>query len=339
MLDRRTFQPLETTTDLLSIAELSRDEMEMVLATAALIKRDYRPFHSMFTGRSLVMLFEKPSLRTRMTFEIGFAKLGGHPIYVDQQSAGGRIGQRESISDVAKNLERWTDVIVARTFAHKTVEDLAAHARVPVINALSDAFHPCQALADVLTIAERFPDRTWNEISLAYIGDGNNVCASLMLAAAILGMKRITIITPPNYQPGQDVVAQARAIAKGTASTIAITNDIDAAAGHDVVYTDTWVSMGSEAEAEPRIRIFAPYQVSQTVMDAAGPQAVFLHCLPAYRGKEVAAEVIDGPQSAVFDQAENRMHAQNALLLHLLAGASTKPVKAAHWPDAIGAAH
>jgi len=338
MIAYETFKPVQAT-DILSVAELSRDEMEMTLATAALLKRPphYRPLHHVFAGKSLVMLFEKPSLRTRLTFEIGFAKLGGHPIYVDQQAAGGRIGQRESIEDVAKNIERWTDVIVARTFAHKTVEDLAAHSRVPVINALSDRFHPCQALADVLTIAERFPDRTWNEISVGYVGDGNNVCASLLLACAILGVKKITIVTPKGYEPAAHVVAQARKIAAASGTKIALANQIDALAQHEVVYTDTWVSMGSEAEAEQRLKIFAPYQVTPRVMKLAGGNAIFMHCLPAYRGKEVAAEVIDGPQSVVFDQAENRMHAQNALLLHMLESDAAKPVHATVWPDAIGA--
>lgn len=327
-----TFNPLQTT-DLLSVAELSRDEIEMIVATALTLKSNYHLYQSAFAGRSMVMLFEKPSLRTRMTFEIGFAKLGGHPIYVDQQSA--RIGQRESISDCAKNLERWTDVIVARTFSHETIEQLAEHSRVPVINALSDRFHPCQALADVLTIAQHLPDRTWSELSAAYIGDGNNVCHSLMLAAALLGMK-LTVITPKGYEPAADVVAQAKSLAKASGAALAQTNDVKAVAGHDAVYTDTWISMGAEAEAEQRIKVFAPYQVTAKLMKAAGPNAIFLHCLPAYRGKEVAADVIDGPQSVVFDQAENRMHAQNALLLHLIGHDSNAAASATAWPDVIG---
>jgi ornithine carbamoyltransferase len=217
------------------------------------------------------------------------------------------------------------------------VEDLAMHARVPVINALSDRFHPCQALADVLTIAEKFPQRLWNEISIAYVGDGNNVCASLLLACAILGFKKITIITPTGYEPAADVVAQAKRLALQSGSKISLANQIDAIVQHDVVYTDTWVSMGNETEAEQRLKIFAPYQVTQSVMAAAGSKSIFMHCLPAYRGKEVAADVMDGPQSVVFDQAENRMHAQNALLLHLLESDAAKPVDATVWPDAIGA--
>ncbi len=337
MIALNQFQSLQTT-DLLSVEDLSREEIESLLSTASLLKRDYQPFRSLFSGCSMVMMFEKPSLRTRMSFEIGFSKLGGHAVYFDHQSAGGKIGQREPISDVAKNLERFCDVIVARTFAHETIEALAQHARVPVINALSDRFHPCQALADVLTIAEKFPQRAWNELSICYIGDGNNVCHSLMHAAAILGMK-MTVITPKGYEPARDVVENSMRRAKVSGTTAVITNDLDAAGGCDAVYTDTWVSMGAEAEAEQRVKIFAPFQVTPRVMQAAGAEAIFLHCLPAYRGKEVAADVIDGPQSVVFDQAENRMHAQNALLAHLLVPRADQhdDAKAQAWPDAIGA--
>lgn len=335
MISLNQFQSLQTT-DLLSVENLSREEIESLLATASLLKHDDQPFRSVFSGRSMVMMFEKPSLRTRMSFEIGFAKLGGHAVYFDHQSAGGRIGQREPISDVAKNLERFCDVIVARTFAHETIESLAHHARVPVINALSDRFHPCQALADVLTIAEHFPQRGWNDLAICYIGDGNNVCHSLMHAAAILGL-RMTVITPRGYEPAHDVIESSMRRAKAIGSTVVITSDLDAVADCDVVYTDTWVSMGAEAEADMRVKVFAPYQVTRRVMQAANPEAIFLHCLPAYRGKEVAAEVVDGPQSVVFDQAENRMHAQNALLAHLLA-ANNRPDQAAPaWPDVIGA--
>lgn len=333
MIAFETIRPL-IKTDLLTGAELSRVEMESLLATAAMLKRGDQPGHDTFTGRSMVMLFEKPSLRTRLSFEIGFAKLGGHAVFVDHQC--GRIGQRESISDCARNIERLTDVIVARTFSHETIEELAANSAVPVINALSDRFHPCQALADMQTIAERFPDRVWRELSLAYVGDGNNVCHSLMIASAILGMN-ITVITPSQYQPAGDVIAMVETLAVESGAVITITDDLTAVAGHDVVYTDTWVSMGNEHEAKERMKVFAPYQITQQVMDSVHPGAIFMHCLPAYRGKEVAAEVIDGPQSVVFDQAENRMHAQNALLVHLLA-ASKKNTSAPVWPDFIGAA-
>ncbi len=337
MIASHQLQPLNTP-DFLSVEDLSRQELESLLATAIAIKRDYRPLLQTFACKSMVMLFEKPSLRTRLSFEIGFAKLGGHPVYVDAQSAGGRIGQRESIEDVAHNLERFCDVIVARTFAHETVQQLATHANVPVINALSDRLHPCQALADVLTIAEHFPSRTFRDLSICYVGDGNNVCHSLMHAAALLG-SRMTVITPEAYAPARDVVDSAKGQAKISGATVAIDNDIDAVADHDVVYTDTWVSMGAEAEAEQRLKIFAPYEVTTKVMQLAGADAIFMHCLPAYRGKEVAAAVIDGPQSVVFDQAENRMHAQNSLLLHLLAPRDNeRPAKTQARPDVVGAA-
>ena len=333
-----SFQSLQSS-DLLSIENLSRSEIEMLLTTAMRIKRDYAPLHRVFAGRSLVMLFEKPSLRTRMSFEIGFARLGGHPVYFDHQSAGGRIGQRESIEDTAKNLERFCDVIVARTFSHDTIVGLARHAGVPVINALCDRYHPCQALADALTIAEKFPDRAFSELTLCYIGDGNNVCHSLMHVAALLGM-HTTIITPKGYEPAADVTATAKRLATASGSTITVSSNLDAAADADVIVTDTWVSMGSEAEAEQRLKVFSPYQVTPRVMQSAAPHAIFMHCLPAYRGKEVAATVIDGPTSVVFDEAENRMHAQNALLLHLLADRSTikeDDGAAPIWPDVIGA--
>jgi ornithine carbamoyltransferase len=332
------FQSLHCS-DLLSIEHLSGAEIEMLLATAARLKRDDASLQRAFSGRSMVMLFEKPSLRTRMSFEIGFAKLGGHPVYFDHQSAGGRIGQRESIEDTAKNLERFCDVIVARTFSHETIAALAKHAQVPVINALCDRFHPCQALADALTIAEKFPDRAFSDLTLCWIGDGNNVCHSLLHIASLLGM-HMTVVTPKGYEPSADVVATARRLARENGSKITLSNDIDAAANADVVVTDTWVSMGSEAEAEQRARVFSPFQVTARVMRSAAPHAIFMHCLPAYRGKEVAAEVIDGPQSVVFDEAENRMHAQSALLLHLLADRAAikeDDAAASTWPDAIGA--
>lgn len=337
MMNPTQFSPLSTS-DLLDVSDLTRSELESILATASLIKSDYRPWASAFAGRATIMMFEKPSLRTRMSFEIGFARLGGHPVYFDHQSAGGRIGQRETIEDVAHNLERFGDLLVARTFSHETIVSLAKHANVPVINALSDRSHPCQALADVLTIAEKFPDRTFNEVSLCYIGDGNNVCHSLMQAAAILGM-RMTVIMPKGYEPSREYFDSATRQALSSGGSLTLSNDLGASANHDVIATDTWVSMGAEAEAEQRVKVFAPYQVTQRVMSAAGPKSIFMHCLPAYRGKEVAAEVIDGPQSVVFDQAENRMHAQNALMLHLLAPRVERNVEAKSqaWPDVIGA--
>jgi ornithine carbamoyltransferase len=324
-----------TTCDLLTVAELSREDIETLLATASTLKGHLVHYRGLLAGKTLAMLFEKPSLRTRVSFEVGFAKLGGHVLYIDQQSA--KIGQRESVSDCAKNLERFTDVLVARTFSHDTVQELADAASIPVINALSDRFHPCQALADVLTLAELFPFRGWNGMSLAYIGDGNNVCHSLMLACAVLGV-HMTVITPAGYEPCPDVVSEATASAVGSGAQIIITNDLDAVRDHQVVYTDTWVSMGSESEEAARLGAFEPYQVTPEIMDLAGAKSRFMHCLPAHRGQEVTVDVIDSPRSVVFDQAENRMHAQNALLVHLLADENRASVRAPMWPDVVGAA-
>jgi ornithine carbamoyltransferase len=320
------------TVDVLTGGEFSRAEIESILDTAAMLKRDPQSIGRPMEGRSLVMLFEKPSLRTRVSFEIGMARLGGHAVYLDQQSA--RIGQREPIGDFGRNLERWTDVVVARTFSHDTIAQLAEACRVPVINALSDLYHPCQALADVMTIAEQCPGKPWNSIRLAYIGDGNNVCHSLLLVASTLGLN-VTVITPKGYEPRREIVNDAMRRAMVSGSTITVTDDAHAVEGHDAIYTDTWVSMGEESQAERKLRDFARYQVTHDMMTLAGPDARFMHCLPAYRGKEVAAHVIDSPSSVVFDQAENRMHAQNALLLHLLA-AESRLGGAAAWPDVLG---
>jgi ornithine carbamoyltransferase len=287
----------------------------MILETAQQMKRRPEQYSNAMMGRCMALFFEKPSLRTRVSFELGFAKLGGRAIYLDQQ--GVRMGERESVSDCAKNLERWTDVIVARTYLHETICELAQAADVPVINALSDQFHPCQALADVLTLAEQFGDHHWPDVGLAYIGEGNNVCHSLMLIAATIGM-RLTIITPAGSEPAPHVTMVARELAKHSEATINVTNDLDAVRQHDVVYTDTWTSMGSEAVDDDCLKAFEAYQINARVMALAGEQSVFMHCLPAKRGREVTAEVIDSPRSIVFDQAENRMHAQNALLVHLL---------------------
>ncbi len=301
--------------DLLSLSQLSRDEISQMLDTASELKRDYGPFRTALRDKTMVMLFEKPSLRTRVSFEVGFTKLGGAAIYLDHQH--NRLGERESIGDYARNLERWVEVIVARTFEHDTLVQLAEAASIPVINALSDLYHPCQALADALTLREHFPDL--ERIKLAYLGDGNNVCHSLMLIAAKLGFD-ITVITPQGFTPKSEIVALANEIANDTDCVIALTSDASAAAGHHAIYTDTWVSMGDETEAAQRQAQFAAYQVTESVMAMAAKNAIFMHCLPAHRGHEVVSEVIDSPQSVVFDQAENRMHAQNAVLLHMLAG-------------------
>lgn len=315
-----TYSPL-THKDLLSIAQLSPVEIQMLFATAADIKANPMAVRHAMEGKTIVLLFEKESLRTLATFEIGMARLGGQALYFDHKSI--RIGEREPIRDYAKNLERWTDAIVARTYEHSTIETLAHHANVSVINALSNLSHPCQALADYFTLLEHFG--TLAELRIAYVGDGNNVCHSLLLGAAKLGL-HITIISPKGFEPLDAYVAQAQHIAIATGATIDVTNDLDAVKDHHAVYTDTWISMGHESETATRLKIFQPYQVTEQVMQQAGPDAVFMHCLPAHRGQEVAAEVIDSTRSVVYDQAENRMHAQNALLLHLLGGIKPNPV-------------
>jgi ornithine carbamoyltransferase len=262
----------------------------------------------------MVMFFEKPSLRTRLTFEAGMASLGGVSFFVDQTAS--RIDAREKLSDIAHNLERWVDVIVLRTFEHRTVEAMATDASVPVINALSDREHPCQALADCFALQERFGDL--KQLCLAYVGDGNNVAHSLLLACACLGSS-IRIATPAGYGPDAQVIADAQRIARSTGAIIEIGVDPQAAVRNaDAVYTDVWASMGREEEAKLCDQVFAPYQVNENLMHEAAPHAVFMHCLPAHRGQEVTDAVIDSPCSIVFDQAESRMHVQKALLLLLL---------------------
>ena len=266
-------------------------------------------------GRSVALLFEKPSLRTRTTFEVGVHQLGGQAIYLGKDEV--NLGVREPVADVARNLERWVDLIVLRTFAHGQVLEMAQYAGVPVINALSDHEHPCQALADMLTIQEHLGGLTG--VTMAYVGDGNNVVHSLLHACAALGVS-LRVATPRGYEPNPAVVAAARARATGGATLTMLHDPHEAVRDAQAVYTDVWTSMGSEAEYAQRLRDFAGFQVDAALMEAASPEALFMHCLPAHRGEEVAAEVIDGLHSVVFDQAENRLHAQKALMT-LLAGA------------------
>jgi ornithine carbamoyltransferase len=329
--DSLTFEPLMHK-DLLTLAQSSRSEIEQLFTTAAALKAAPQHFLHALEGKVIVLLFEKDSLRTLVSFEAGMAKLGGRAIYLDHRT--NRIGTREPIRDYARNLERWTDAIVARTYSHTTIEELAQHASIPVINALSDLYHPCQALADYFTLFERFG--SLKGLRVAYMGDGNNVCHSLMMGAAHLGAT-MTVITPPQYEPAAEVIATAQNIAKVSGASIATTNDPAAAANHQAVYTDTWVSMGQEHEADQRAKTFAKYQVTRDVMKAAGAHAVFMHCLPAHRGQEVTAEVIDSHASVIYDQAENRMHAQNALLLHLLGSSSTHTVGGSRAKRAVAA--
>ncbi len=268
-------------------------------------------FREALAGRYVSIMFEKPSLRTRLTFELAIKQLGG-----DCVSSTGPIGGREPLKDVARNLERWTQCIVARTFRQDTIESLAEWASTPVVNALSDLYHPCQALADMLTLQERFGDLKGRK--LAFVGDGNNVAHSLMLDAARLGM-RFAIATPPGYQPFADIVAEAKRLAARSGASVQVTNDPDKAVkGADAIYTDVWTSMGFEDETAERRVNFQPYQVNPEMMAKADSEAVFMHCLPAHRDEEVVDEVIEGPRSVVFEQAENRLHTQKAVLLMLM---------------------
>ena len=301
------------TKDLLQVADLASHEVVQLIALARIIKRKPQSFADAFRQRTLVMLFEKPSLRTRVSFEAGFQRLGGGVSFLDHQAT--PLGARESVEDYAHTLERYADAIVARVRSHAMLSRLAECAAVPVINALSDAHHPCQALADMLTLVERGFDPVHGH--LAWIGDGNNVCHSLIEAVAALG-GRITVITPVSCAPDPDVMRGAQGRAFRTGARIDVAHDPAAAEGAHAIYTDTWVSMGDEADAERQRALLAPFRVDATLMLRAAPGAWFMHCLPAHRGEEVTDEVIDSAASLVFDQAENRMHAQNALLLALL---------------------
>jgi ornithine carbamoyltransferase len=302
--------------DLISIQDFQPDELACALDLAAAMKARPADFRGILAGKQIVLFFEKPSLRTRLTFEAGINSLGGASFFVDQTQT--RLGERESLSDVAHNLERWIDGIVLRTFAHDTVTTMARHASIPVINALSDLEHPCQAMADMLTLQQHFGDL--RGLHLAYVGDGNNMAHSLMLAAASLGVT-ISIGTPRGYQPDAEITEAARELASASGSSVHIVNNpVEAVAGADAVYTDVWASMGQEDEAADRDKIFAPFQVNQKLFSYSAKHAVFMHCLPAHRGSEVAASVIDSPRSVVFDQAENRLHVQKSILVLLLEG-------------------
>ena len=298
--------------DLLSIADLSADELDTILTEAARLKREGYP--RALEGQTAALLFEKPSLRTRVSFEIAMQQLGGHAVYLSQHEVG--LGQREPVSDVARVLSRYVQGIVARTYAQSTLEDLAEFASIPVINALSDDEHPCQALADLLTVHEH--KGAVQETRIAFIGDGNNVAASLAQAATLAGA-HFAIASPPGYRLPEEVQVQAEDFARASGGGFRqVESPEEAVADADVVYTDVWTSMGQEDSYERRLQAFASYQVTPELMAQARPDAIFMHDLPAHRGEEVASEVIEGPQSVVFDQAENRLHAQRAVLLLLL---------------------
>lgn len=291
--------------------DLSVEQLHGALDLARQIKQSRQRYAAALKGRYLALLFEKPSLRTRMTFELAIKQLGGD--FVTQI---GPIAGREPLKDVARNLARWTDAIVARTFTQETVDELARWSGLPVVNALSDLYHPCQALADMLTLKEHFG--RLRGLKLAYLGDGNNVAHSLLLSSARLGVN-CAVATPAGYEPNAKIVSQARRLAEQCGCEIEITNEVDSAVSFaDAVYTDVWTSMGQEDEATERNKLFADYQVNEALLTKARSEVVFMHCLPAKRGFEVTDDVIESAQSVVFDQAENRLHVQKALLLMLL---------------------
>jgi ornithine carbamoyltransferase len=294
--------------DLLRIADLSSAEIETILALAGRLKADLRAGrpHPRLAGRTLAMIFEKPSLRTRVTFEVGMVQLGGAAIHLAPGDI--KLGERESAGDIARNLERWVDLVMARVFLHQSVVDLARAARVPVINGLSDLHHPCQVLSDCFTLSERCG--ALKGLRVVFIGDGNNMVHSWMEAAARLDLEFV-LACPPGYEPDPTITAEA-------GRHVTVTHDVDAAArGAAVIYTDVWTSMGQEAEAKTRRRAFRPYQVNESVVALARPDVLVMHCLPAHRGEEITDGVLDGPHSVVFDQAENRLHVQKAIMLWL----------------------
>lgn len=312
--------------DLVSIRDLSPIEVESLFELTGLMKARPQDFRTALAGKHVAMFFEKPSLRTRITFEAGICGLGGSFSFVDQRHE--RLDARETLSDIAHNLERWVSAIVLRTFGHETVEGMAEFACVPVINALSEVEHPCQALADYFTLQEKFGNL--RKITLAYVGDGNNVLHSLLFTAALLG-SNIRIGTPKGYGANPEILANALEIARKTGAKIEVMTDpFEAVRGVDAVYTDAWTSMGHEHETEQRAQIFPPYQVNDALMAEAAPHAVFMHCLPAHRNEEVTDAVIDSVQSVVFEQAENRMHVQKAILMMLAGGKSGRPIRSAH---------
>ena len=300
--------------DFLTLADWKADELGEILARAQVLRRLHRSGERPQTlqGRTLAMYFEKPSLRTHVTFEAGMEQLGGHAVLLRPEQVG--IGTRETPRDVALNLSRWVDAIMARTFSHSLIEQLAEEASIPVINGLTDLLHPCQAIADLQTIAEIKDPR---DATLAYVGDGNNVAHSLMLLCAVMGMQ-ICIAAPEGHQPAARIQEQARTISAQTGAQITITEDpAEAVAGVDFIYTDTWTSMGQEEEADWRRQVFAPYQVNAKLVELA-PKAWLMHCLPAHRGEEITSELLDGDRSLVYEQAENRLHAQKAIVEHLV---------------------
>ncbi|MGH2722728.1 MAG: ornithine carbamoyltransferase [Actinomycetota bacterium] len=303
--------------DFLSIDDLSREELRAVLDLATAVKASPREFATKLSGTAAALIFEKPSTRTRVSFEVAVASMGGHPLALSASEL--QLGRGETIEDTGRVLSRYVDVIVLRTFGQERLEALASAATVPVVNALSDYEHPCQILADLLTVLDHKGEASGKV--LTYVGDGNNVTHSLLLGGAMLGMQ-VRVATPAGYEPIPQVVQRAEEIAAETGGGVEVGNEPDKAAeGADVIYTDVWASMGQEAEHRERVLVFTPFRVTRDLVSRAAPDAIVMHCLPAHRGEEITDDVIDGPQSVVWDQAENRLHAQKALLLWLLGAA------------------
>ncbi|WP_026676121.1 ornithine carbamoyltransferase [Fictibacillus gelatini] len=300
--------------DLLTLADWTLDEINGIIDYAKLLKKKENKTSNLLSGKILGMIFEKSSTRTRVSFEVGMLQLGGHAIYLSSKDI--QMGRGETIADTAKVLSGYLDAIMIRTFEHTIAEELAEHADIPVINGLTDDYHPCQVLADLLTISEH--KGSLHDKKLAYIGDGNNMAHSLMIGAAKVGMD-CTIITPPGFEPKPEIVKLAQSIAKDSGAQIQTTHDpVEGVENCDIVYTDVWASMGFEDEAEKRKEWFKSYQVNSELMKHAKDDYIFMHCLPAHRGEEVTAEIIDGKHSVVFAEAENRLHAQKALLASIL---------------------
>lgn len=300
----------------LALADLTPAQLQHLLELARDLKAEYRAGGNAprLQGKILGMIFQKPSLRTRVSFDAGMLQLSGHALYLSPNEI--QLGQRETVADVARVTSRYVDGIMARVFAHDHILELARYSSVPVINGLSDYNHPCQGLADLFTIYEHFGKL--DGLKLAYVGDGNNVAHSLLFGGALAGM-HVAVATPEGYAPDQGVAARAREIAASTGGRITLTQDpAEAVAGAEVVYTDVWTSMGQEEEQARRLRVFPPYQVNRELVAAAAPEVIVMHCLPAHRGEEISADVMDGPHAIVFDQAENRMHAQKAILVELM---------------------
>ena len=302
--------------DFLSIADWSSEELSDIVELSSKMKAHPESYSGALRGKSVALIFEKQSLRTHVTFDVGIYQLGGHSVYLTQADI--NLGKRESIYDVSKNLERWMNAVVVRTYAHQSCVDLGKYMKVPVVNALTDYEHPCQAVGDFLTAKEHLGDL--KNKKFVFIGDGNNVCNSLMLMAAKMGMNFVAA-TPVGYAPPEEVVKLSREAAQKTGAKIEVVNDPKAAVRDaDVIYTDVWVSMGQEAEKERKLKAFHAYQVNKELMKLAKASAIFMHCLPAHRGEEVTDDVIDSSQSVVWDEAENRLHSQKAILYTLVAG-------------------